>query len=430
MRGMRFSRTNDPDLPRTPNSGEVREELNRVLKSSSFRGSKRCQDFLQYIVTTVLEGDPEVLKERTLATEVFGRHATDDIGTDSIVRVGAREVRKRLAQYYVANGANDPVRVELPPGSYIPSFQYHTDLQAATTPALPRFPDSELAPGPERKFQISKHAVRIVGIIIAALCVCALLWQYVIRPADSFDVFWKPAFAQKSPIVLLIAHPIVYHPSSHAQNLDELRNGKPELPLQRPIDVPANLLDGSDYVPVTDQYVGFGDAEAAVRLAGLFFKRGGSVRLRMASKVEFNDLVGSGAVLVGAFTNRWTTELTKDFRFRLGYDNNRKPFLLDSSNGRKWTVSTKTDNGRSKDDYILICRLPHSKIDGFVVIGAGLTVYGTEEAGRILSDSKLLDTILRKLPSDWANRNQELILHVEVVGDAPALPELVARYAW
>jgi len=107
-------------LPEPPPASLVREELSLILKSPSFRGSKRCQEFLQYVVEKALDGDTEGLKERTLAIEIFGRKADADLTDDSIVRVGAREVRKRLAQYYVTDGAADPLRIDLPAGSYVP----------------------------------------------------------------------------------------------------------------------------------------------------------------------------------------------------------------------------------------------------------------------------------------------------------------------
>src|SRR5258708_5477539 len=96
------------DLAEQPDPAEIRRQLTIILESTVFRSSRRCHDFLGYVVTKVLEGDGESLKERTLAVDVFGRKANSDLADDSIVRVGAREVRKRLAQYYVTEGANDP----------------------------------------------------------------------------------------------------------------------------------------------------------------------------------------------------------------------------------------------------------------------------------------------------------------------------------
>ena len=132
------------DLHNQPDASDIREALQRVLNSAAFRGSKRCHEFLEFGVGRSLGGDGDSLKERTLATEVFGRKATADLGDDSIVRVGAREVRKRLAQYYMSSGADDRLRIELPPGAYVPVFRRHSE-PAETAPLSTAIVDDVLA---------------------------------------------------------------------------------------------------------------------------------------------------------------------------------------------------------------------------------------------------------------------------------------------
>lgn len=78
----------------------IRTELNTIVKSHYFSGSKRCQDFLEFIVQQALDGNYEYLTERFLGAELFGRPINYETGTDSIVRVRANDVRRRLAQYY------------------------------------------------------------------------------------------------------------------------------------------------------------------------------------------------------------------------------------------------------------------------------------------------------------------------------------------
>ena len=119
------------------NRADVTRQLTRVLESSAFHGSKRCQKFLQFAIDKALEGDVDSLKERTIAVEVFGRNADADLDHDSIVRVGAREVRKRLEHYYATEGTNDRIRIELPTGSYIPTF-YTAGAVAVPEPTLPQ----------------------------------------------------------------------------------------------------------------------------------------------------------------------------------------------------------------------------------------------------------------------------------------------------
>jgi hypothetical protein len=420
---------NSPSLTGEPGEQEVRDELDRIIASRVFRGSHRCQTFLQYVVKETLEGHSKFLKERTLAVHVFGRDATEDLSDDSIVRVGAREVRKRLAQYYIDEGANNSLRIELPAGSYIPNFQMHLAAPAGFETGLHGEPPKPRALALAPPIRLNRKAL-VLGATVLVACLAAVTWRGIAEPRSAFDTFWQPAFEQKAPLMIAIAHPIVYLPSLRAQALDRNRNGDLKPPVQRPINVPPDLLNGSDFVPVVNQFVGFGDAEAALQISTLFERHHTGSRARLASRMVFNDLWGSGTVLIGAYTNRWTMDLTKNMRYRFDYNAQQKPCIAEGSAGCRWTLTTKAEDGRSAEDYVLLCRLPHSATNGFTVICAGLNVYGTEEAGRIISDPESLTRILRQIPKSWANRNLEMVLHVAVVGDAPAQSELVSAYSW
>src|SRR5690349_1816060 len=91
----------DHDAPNTPKPDEIQKQLVAILASPAVHGSKRCQQFLEYVCAKAFSHGEDALKERTVAVEVFGRSPESDLSDDTIVRVGAREVRKRLAQYYV-----------------------------------------------------------------------------------------------------------------------------------------------------------------------------------------------------------------------------------------------------------------------------------------------------------------------------------------
>src|SRR5580765_8052618 len=105
----------------------VRAELNRLLESPAFRTSKRCREFLEYIVQHTISGPTGSLKERSIGVELFQLPQDFDAGQHTIVRVTANEVRKKLAQHYLAeNGSYHPVRIALPPGSYSAEFRWET----------------------------------------------------------------------------------------------------------------------------------------------------------------------------------------------------------------------------------------------------------------------------------------------------------------
>lgn len=101
---------------------EVRAALEKVVSSDAFGKSERPARFLRHLVETALRGDPHVLKESVIGTDVFDRPASWDPRLDPIVRQEAARLRKRLANYYASAGSTDEVQIDLPVGSYVPVF--------------------------------------------------------------------------------------------------------------------------------------------------------------------------------------------------------------------------------------------------------------------------------------------------------------------
>ncbi len=130
----------------------VRSELKRILSSPLFQGSKRCHDFLQYIVTRTLEGELDGLSERFLGAELFGRRIDYDTKSDSIVRVRANDVRRRLTEYYADQHSTPKVVITLGAGSYVPEFHWphKEDFQPEGVPSLGAGSSVPLARTPDR----------------------------------------------------------------------------------------------------------------------------------------------------------------------------------------------------------------------------------------------------------------------------------------
>ena len=102
----------------------VRRALQSVLSSSAFAGSKQCQLFLRLAVERSLAGNLESLPEPVIGVGRFGVPADYGTSNDAVVRAHATEVRKGLAQYYTEAKQTPEVRIELPPGSYVPEFHW------------------------------------------------------------------------------------------------------------------------------------------------------------------------------------------------------------------------------------------------------------------------------------------------------------------
>src|ERR1700730_16178438 len=128
--------------------GLVRDHLKDVFASKAFAGSKRAQDFLQLIVDHALAGRLDSLRERMIGAEMFGRKIDYDTANDAVVRVKATEVRRKLAQYYQESTKPPLVRIELPPGSYVPNFQWEsleTSAQPSAETDVPVFAEGTTA---------------------------------------------------------------------------------------------------------------------------------------------------------------------------------------------------------------------------------------------------------------------------------------------
>jgi malectin (di-glucose binding ER protein) len=110
---------------------EVRAELHSVLQSQSFARSPGLSRLLSYLCDKVVAGESGQIKEYSVALDVFGRQESFDQDSDSIVRVQANRLRKRLAEYYATEGKSHKVRITIPVGQYVPVFEEHEQVGSA-----------------------------------------------------------------------------------------------------------------------------------------------------------------------------------------------------------------------------------------------------------------------------------------------------------
>ncbi len=109
---------------KSPKIEESRDQLARILRNPEFVRSPKSSKFLKYVVEETIAGRQTYLKAYTIALAVFGKDQAFDPQTDPIVRVQAVRLRKLLEQYYLYEGKNDQVIINLFKGSYIPKIYY------------------------------------------------------------------------------------------------------------------------------------------------------------------------------------------------------------------------------------------------------------------------------------------------------------------
>jgi len=102
---------------------DVREALQHILDSQTFRKSARMSRFLKHAVESTLAGETDRLKEVCVGMVVFDRPADYNPKLDPVVRNEARRLRGRLEQYYASEGFTDSVTISIPRGGYVAAFQ-------------------------------------------------------------------------------------------------------------------------------------------------------------------------------------------------------------------------------------------------------------------------------------------------------------------
>lgn len=125
---------------------EITAALQRILESRVFAGTPVLRRFLKHVVERTAHGQADGIKEYSLGVDVFDRGADFDGRVDTIVRVEARRLRSRLAAYYAGLGCTDAVIVELPPGSYVPTFRRRPPYSPGSRPT-PGLSDREVVVG-------------------------------------------------------------------------------------------------------------------------------------------------------------------------------------------------------------------------------------------------------------------------------------------
>jgi hypothetical protein len=113
----------DVELPAHVRFEEERAELQAVLRAPAFVRAPKLAQLLAYLCEKLFAGQTAQVKEYSIGLEVFGRRDDFDQDSDSIVRVEANRLRKRLAEYYAAEGKDHRLRICIPVGRYVPEFQ-------------------------------------------------------------------------------------------------------------------------------------------------------------------------------------------------------------------------------------------------------------------------------------------------------------------
>jgi hypothetical protein len=402
--------------------------IERILGTGPFQKSTNLHGLLSYLAEQAILGKADALTERQIGIAVFGKPADYSPAEDSAVRVHVRQLRLRLHEYFAQEGRLEPLRIDIPKGSYVLEF---VDAWQPPRPQLElAAPGQPLAKPPRRS------VVREV-----------LFWVLV-AAATGFAIGWyRSAHAKVQPRVPWPLNGVIQH---DRQTIIVVSDGN--LSVSRFLDPKAITLDAylqpdfrDSLIPQhTDERLArslaylsrseltsFADVAVVSALEKLAGPDSDQVSLTSSRDLDRRNLEKDNYVFVGSsISNPWVSLFADKLNFQMVeegvggrmYFRNRNP-----QPGEQKEYEGLARTGSPGDDFATISLLPSSLGQGNVLILQGLRQEGTEALGALLSnpgDRARLEQAVRH--GSTGSPYFEALIRSRAIAGAPVSIEIVA----
>ena len=417
---------------------DVRQALESILRSKHFVNAPKKKKFLRLICDFYLEGRAQELNEHMLGYDVFGRGNSYNPSDDPIVRVFAHEIRKKLEAYYGNEGANDPIRLDIPAGSYQPVFSrhlpepepqvseevLHIQPEAEVEQARPRFSTGRLAVS----FAILCLLIAVVGLALANRRLQQQVAETeVAKDSTTYGAVWQSFLRDDNPPLVILSNPPILrftNPSDPealtkdsiplaAETIEALKNKfvmNPEVSIKESSGPAGDNIESQESKGVvernqtprlilsTNVYTGMGEAIALHYLTDFFRKASRGILLKQSRTLSAEDLKDHNVIILGGvWVNEWSTKLTRseDFVFTSKATiENRNP-----RPGEEGEYIPQFDRGTGNlvVDYALITVKPNISAANDVMLLAGVYSQGTEAAAEYVTNKNYIGQLGQRL---------------------------------
>lgn len=404
--------------------------LEKMVSSRHFRNSKRYPTFLRFIVEQTLEGKTDLLKERTLGTDVFGRPSDYDTNADPIVRVTAGEIRKRIAQYYQEIGPGEELRLYLPVGSYVPQF-----VHATHAPLLPEHETTEAdldtaqaeevgSPKSIAQPHRSASATKSMGLwsVLAVMTVLVgvigggLLAERS-REQQGIRSFWSPLLSSGEQVFIVMG---VHSLGAHGEVTED--QGTTGAANSAQPNMLASMTE-RDMVPISD-------ITSYSRMTDLLTRHSRSYRLKGSSETSLEELREGPVILIGGLDNVWTLRLTSSLRFYFSRNGQLSSAILDRQQPATMLIfnNMQAVQGDCRD-YAIVANYFDPTIRQRVLIAAGIGKSGTQAAAEFVTSNEELKA-WQSGKGASGKQNYELVLATDTINGEPGPPSVIASTFW
>jgi hypothetical protein len=396
--------------------GDLRWELvQRIVESPYLIGSARLRDFLLHVTACAIREAPEEATEQQIGIQVFQRPPGFNSSEDSIVRSQARLLRRKLAAYFKAEGASEPLIIEIPKGHYLPVFlpsqRVGFDRESSDEDVEEINEASVFGLAGGKKAASQRGWVTLAGLGLAMMfCLClsmALRWQKQAAVVKPVKQLWAPFLVGDPPLVIY----------SNALFVGDAKNG---------MRYAAN--DGSDAHSgeLVDSYTGVGELISVHELTRMFDRRGAEFVLKKSPLVTWDEARSRNLIFIGSVAENGSLKLlpsTQDFTLTATAD--AAGIINHHPRPGEPQVYLRPEHPLTKD-YAVIALLPGVQADHKTFVFSGLTTLGTQAAVEYALEPATAAELMRQVSFGNKVHNFEALLEVNIRGGVPLQPELVS----
>ncbi len=384
----------------------------RIVSGAHFARSPLLSRFLLYVTAETLEGRGKEITEHQIGINVFDRRPGYSTIEDNIVRNYARQLRRRLAEFFAGEGRTEALRIDIPLGGYVPVFvpasEHHpaTEMRALpvavsihTEPAEPiaAVPTADV----QRRWMRWPIAVAAIAVYSAALIwttwsLSARVNAPQVRPPEPTHALWSALFNGRVNTYIV--------PADAGFNLLEDLSRKP-LQLADYIkgDYLGLPLAGVDAHSADDlrsqHFTSFVDFQTVAALAHLPEYDPERTFLRFPRDLRLDDLKNDSAVLIGSVgSNPWASIAESNTNFRIVYLQGMEGATIVNMKPQQGEAASYVShwNDPAHDTYALIAFMPNLSGNGHLLLLQGLDVAGTQAAAETLFHPAAILPILRQ----------------------------------
>jgi hypothetical protein len=412
-----------------------RQHIDRVLTSRHFNKAPLLSAFLAYVCKRALEDGATRILEQEIGVKVFGREQGYDSREDNIVRNYARQLRKRLEEYYADEGRAEHLRIDIPKGGYVPSFVLnHEAVFDNETEELSTSSDEEgeTPETPSSKVVNPRRLnIPILPSVICLIAVCLAVFALIERHRSSsgsgskLHPLWSQLFFPNKDTLLV--------PSDTAfVTLQEIE-GK-TFPLAEYVSW--SSISEHDSRVLADlknrKYTSVVDLEIVSKLEHLPEAASDHYVIRSPRGLTTEDLNDGNAILIGSIYSIPWIELFQNYlNFRFVYLPGQNRSWIENRNPTSGEASTyaNTWNGLSEKTYAVLAFIPNLNRTGHILILEGLDGAGTEAMENLLFRGDGLDELMRKArrPDGTLGNFEALLEATSVDSNASGIRVLAVR---